>query len=205
MLALVLLGLSLGGALASRLCRSGGRPGLIRAFYLAAGGWVVFSYAAFPWVQNFLAGADDGRSRLLVAMCAFLMLPICVLSGAQFGLIGQALHGRVRHSVQSTGLLTLANTLGAAVGPLLSAFVLLPFLGGAVRGGGLPRAGYCGGDYAPLGTAAGAGGGVCRRIGVFSVRPDAQFVFPVGGGAVAGSNVGSRAGGDLRDVVLLPA
>jgi spermidine synthase len=84
-------------------------------------------------VQQLLAGADDGRSRLLVVMSAFLMLPICVLSGAQFGLIGQALHGRVRHSMQSTGLLTLANTLGAAVGPLLSAFVLLPFVG--VEGG----------------------------------------------------------------------
>lgn len=129
MLALVLLGLSIGGVLAARLCRDGGRPGLIRAFYLAAGGWVVFSYAAFPWLQALLGGADDGRSRLLVAMCAFLMLPICVLSGAQFGLIGQALHGRVRHSMQSTGLLTLANTLGATLGPLVSAFVLLPLLG----------------------------------------------------------------------------
>ncbi len=129
MLALVLAGLSIGGVIAARLCRRGSRPGLIRDSFFLAGALVILTYAAFPYWQAVVAAPGDGRSRTLVALCAFLILPICTLSGALFGLIGQSLHQVVRHPVRATGLLTLANTIGATAGPLLSAFVLLPVLG----------------------------------------------------------------------------
>jgi spermidine synthase len=57
------------------------------------------------------------------------MLPVSVASGALFTLLGEAVQARVGGDSRAAGLLTLANTAGAAVGSLLGGFVLLPLLG----------------------------------------------------------------------------
>ena len=58
-----------------------------------------------------------------------LMLPTAILSGVLFTWIGTALQAELRTAARTTGLLTLANTTGAAAGSLLAGFVLLPLLG----------------------------------------------------------------------------
>jgi spermidine synthase len=66
-------------------------------------------------------------SILLVS--AALMLPVSVLSGALFTLLGAALETELGEQSRAAGALTLANTLGAALGALAVGLALLPWLG----------------------------------------------------------------------------
>jgi len=124
LLAVVLAGIGAGGLLGGRIARAPGRsarwlPGLA----LSTGALCLALYVSFPSGPRVASwGATTGRAL-------WLMLPVSLLSGALFTLLGDAVK---RHELQETrtaGLLTLANTLGAMVGPLLAGFVLLPWLG----------------------------------------------------------------------------
>ncbi len=130
MLAVVLLGIALGGLVASVLF--GRRPGANRWAVLApllAGLGVAASYASFlsvvPPMGAIVLHTIPGYFRLAVP----LMLPVCFLSGVLFTLLGRALHAELGESTRSAGLLTLANTVGAATGALMGGFLLLPLLG----------------------------------------------------------------------------
>ena len=130
MLAVVLLGIAAGGLAASALL--GRRPEAHRWAPLPpllAGLGVVLSYASFisvvPGSGETVLTTIGGYFRLAVP----LMLPVCFLSGVLFTLLGRALQAELGESTRSAGLLTLANTLGAMAGALVSGFVLLPALG----------------------------------------------------------------------------
>ena len=58
-----------------------------------------------------------------------LMFPVALLSGLLFPLLGERLHAELGGETRSAGLLTLANTVGAALGSLIAGFILLPRLG----------------------------------------------------------------------------
>lgn len=125
-LAVVLAGIALGGVLAGRWCaRDPEAPAMAAPLACLAGAALVASFACFS--------APSGRylSRLpdIVAPAALLMLPTCVLSGMLFVLIGARLQAELRADARAAGLLTLANTLGAAAGALLAGFLLLPRIG----------------------------------------------------------------------------
>jgi MFS family permease len=57
------------------------------------------------------------------------MFPVAFLSGVLFTLLGEALKHEEERETRAAGLLTLANTTGAMLGPLLVGFVLLPTFG----------------------------------------------------------------------------
>src|SRR5260370_16345093 len=57
------------------------------------------------------------------------MFPVAFLSGALLPAIVTCVQSDVSGRMNSAGLTILFNTIGAAVGPLLAAFVLLPRLG----------------------------------------------------------------------------
>jgi len=57
------------------------------------------------------------------------MFPAALLSGALFPLIAAKIQASVGDRMNSTGIATLLNTTGAAIGPLVASFVLLPTLG----------------------------------------------------------------------------
>jgi spermidine synthase len=129
LLAVVLLGIAAGGVLASVWL--GHRPDAhawapLPAFLAGAG--VVASYAAFLTVLA-------PRASLLTTLAGYfriaapLMLPVALLSGVLFPLLGRALHVQLAAATEATGLLTLANTLGAMFGALAAGFLLLPGLG----------------------------------------------------------------------------
>jgi spermidine synthase len=133
-LAIYLLGLALGGALAARGMRS---LALSRLFALLQLAVAVSSLAAvqlFPWLPDaFLAiargSAGDwwryfGGQTALVA--AVLALP-CVLLGAVFPLATRLL--QTRDSGHATGLAYAVNTAGTLAGSLGAGFVLIPWLG----------------------------------------------------------------------------
>lgn len=117
MLSLVLLGIALGGAAAPRLAR-------VPCAWVAVGGClaVVAGYA--------LAGGSLGPEKAgLVAFAVPLMVPAAILSGALFTLLGAQLRAGSGNPQPAIGILTTANTFGAALGAALAGLVLLPRLG----------------------------------------------------------------------------
>lgn len=130
MLAVVLGGIGLGGIAASYLSRRGQLgAGAAKAVAAAAAATVVVTYAAFNPLARFLAPIQSHFALFAVLLSLFLMAPAAILSGALFTALGGELRQRIGEAGATTGVLTLANTLGAMLGSLAAAFVLLPALG----------------------------------------------------------------------------
>lgn len=130
MLAVVLLGIAAGGLVAAALLgRWTAADRWAAPVALLSGLGVAASYAFFLTVVPPM-GADLLETIVDFFRLALpLMLPVCLLSGVLFTLLGRALHSELGESTRSAGLLTLANTTGAATGALVSGFLLLPALG----------------------------------------------------------------------------
>ncbi len=130
MLAIVLAGLAIGGLLATR-CNTAG-PRLERWLTLlpmlsAAG--VVAGYLMFQWV-TLRQPALLLTSQYRFALPALgLMLPVSILSGMLFPFWGEKLYRHLNLNTAASGLLTVANTTGAALGSVVATFLLLPRLG----------------------------------------------------------------------------
>ncbi len=83
-----------------------------------------FSFAIAPHTEVLIADP-----LLVLRLSLLLMFPTSFLSGILFTFIGTSLHAQIGSETRATGLLTLANTLGGALGSLLAGFLLLPVLG----------------------------------------------------------------------------
>jgi spermidine synthase len=130
MLASVLLGIGLGSLAASLWLRR--RADAVRSLApvaLLALAATVIAYAAFQLAGRDRLVAVDWRWHVVALRALGLMLPVSVVSGVLFTLLGEAVQERVGGDVRAAGLLTLANTAGAAAGSLLGGFLLLPLLG----------------------------------------------------------------------------
>ena len=130
LLAVVLLGIGLGGLLAAAWLRH--RPHAhksLAAILCGAGLLVVSQYAGFNGLLPRLGGIYFQEPAPIAMMALFLTLPTCLLSGIAFTFLGLSLHERVGDEAAATGTLALANTLGAMLGALAAGFLLLPRLG----------------------------------------------------------------------------
>ena len=137
---------------------------------------LVLGYAGFPPVYGFLAHRLPYDSvSLLLLLSAFLMMPVCVFSGALFTALGDQLRATGMDAPTATGAVTLANTLGAMVGSLLAAFALLPALGMEVSFFGLACA-----YVAVLLAVPGAARSKLWRIAPAAAAVAALAVFPFG-------------------------
>jgi predicted membrane-bound spermidine synthase len=130
MLAVVLLGIGLGSLAASWWLRL--HPQTLRVLpglSLLAGVAIVVTYRAFDHglgdTPRFVITSDLEIAGLALR----LMLPVCLLSGALFTLMGASLRESAGEDSRAAGLLTFWNTLGAMAGALAAGFVLLPRLG----------------------------------------------------------------------------
>jgi len=127
MLAVVLAGIGLGGLLGARAAKGGWLTAVMaRRAAAAASIAVVVGYAAFGAVVHALAQHVELRAVLLAA---FVLGPTALLSGFLFTALGAQLRARMQDAGAATGVFTLANTLGAMLGSLAAAFVLLPLAG----------------------------------------------------------------------------
>jgi predicted membrane-bound spermidine synthase len=130
MLSVVLAGIALGGLFAGQWLRwdqSAHRFAVIMA--LAAGLLCTLTYAVFPTViAPFDGGLIDGFVPVLLVSIP-LMFPVSFLSGVFFTLAGSAMRREYPTATSTTGVLTFANTTGAAIGAFAGGFVLLPLLG----------------------------------------------------------------------------
>jgi predicted membrane-bound spermidine synthase len=130
MLAVVLAGIGFGGFLASRYSRLQRQDRLAAATALLSGAAAVLTLTLYA---SPAFGLELARTQtvgwIFIGRAVRLMLPVCVLSGVLFTLLGKELHTELGSETRAAGYLTLANTLGAMLGALVAGFLLVPGLG----------------------------------------------------------------------------
>lgn len=127
MLAAVLVGIALGGlAAAAWLSRVPTADRYLPAMAALCGIAVATSYAMFHLTTS---GTQIGVWPRTLWLALVMTLPTSFLSGVLFTLTGAAVQRAVTVGSRAAGFLSVANTAGGMVGPLVSAFVLLPRLG----------------------------------------------------------------------------
>jgi spermidine synthase len=131
MLAVALAGIGFGGLLAGAVFRFSARPNrILPALLLAATILVLLSYLVFPGeLISAPTGVFDLSWWQIAVLAAALMFPVALLSGVIFPCIAAEIQAGVGDRMNSTGIATLFNTTGAAIGPLIASFLLLPGLG----------------------------------------------------------------------------
>jgi spermidine synthase len=132
MLAVVLVGIGLGGIVAGAIHRQATRLNhWLPVLLLLAAIATLLSYLFFPGeAVQMPAGQINLAYWPQIALLSFaLMFPVAFLSGLLFPAIAARVQTSVGDRMNSTGLTTLFNTTGAAAGPLLASFVLLPAIG----------------------------------------------------------------------------
>jgi predicted membrane-bound spermidine synthase len=132
LLAVVLVGIALGGLSAARWLRDGRRAApALPALALSSACATLIGYAGYGTVLAALLSPGHAAAALWhVALLAVpLMLPAAWLSGVLFTGLGEAAREQLGGEARPAGLLTLANTVGGATGSLLGGFWLLPRVG----------------------------------------------------------------------------
>lgn len=130
MLGVVLAGIAAGGLAGGYWLRRAPDSARQAAPVAAAAGLTcVACYAAFPYVVAPFETLQIMAPGDILRVAVPLMLPVSVLSGAFFTLAGAGLRGSLATETETTGVLTLANTTGAALGSLAGGLILLPALG----------------------------------------------------------------------------
>ncbi|HWY40337.1 MAG TPA: fused MFS/spermidine synthase [Chthoniobacterales bacterium] len=129
MLAVVLAGIGIGGAISGSLSRVSRNA--LSILLLIAGIATLVCYEFFPVPQ---LKAGEGNFYLeawqTITFLAFaLMFPVSLISGVLFPAIASAVQERMESRMNSLGVVTLFNTVGAAIGPILAGFILLPGIG----------------------------------------------------------------------------
>lgn len=132
MLAVVLAGIGLGSISGSLIPdRVLPRRNLMPFLLLLAASATLLSYLFFPVpvrppnVPTF----DRAFAQQVGLLSLALMFPVAFLSGALLPAIATCVQSEIADRMNSTGLTILFNTVGAACGPLLAGFILLPRLG----------------------------------------------------------------------------
>jgi len=132
MLAIVLAGIGLGGAASGAFSKKITRQQtLLPILLVTAAILTLLCYIAFPvpklgeGEKNFYLESWPQIALISIA----LMFPVAFLSGVLFPAIAARVQESVPSRMNSLGVTTLFNTAGAAIGPLLAGFILLPKLG----------------------------------------------------------------------------
>ena len=132
MLAVVLAGIGLGGISFSVIPRrfASQRQAIPILLLLAAIG-TLLSYMFFPVpvLPPNIPALTSKFWQQIAQLSSALMFPVAFLSGALLPAIVTCVQSDVSGRMNSAGLTILFNTIGAAFGPLLAGFVLLPQLG----------------------------------------------------------------------------
>ena len=131
MLAVVLAGIGFGGIVAGVIHRGSGRLNdLLPVLLLLAAIAALLSYLFFPErLAQTRTGVFDLSWRVVALLSLALMFPVAFLSEILFPSLVASVQVSVGDRMNSTGITTLFNTTGAAAGPLLASFVLLPGVG----------------------------------------------------------------------------
>jgi spermidine synthase len=132
MLAVVLVGIGLGSVVSSLIPgRLVPRRSLLPVLLLLAASATLLSYLFFPVpvVSPNLPAFDRAFWQQTALLSLVLMFPVAFLSGILLPTVVTCVQSEVAGWMNSTGLTILFNTMGAALGPLIAGFILLPRLG----------------------------------------------------------------------------
>jgi len=124
--AVVLAGIAF-GALAASLLHEPER--WVRPAAACAAVLVVATYAGFNLAVKAVSPWPGELAWTAALLATFLLGPTAFLSGIVFTGLGAALRARIPEAGTATSALIVCNTLGAMLGSLLAAFVLLPLAG----------------------------------------------------------------------------
>ncbi len=130
MLAIVLAGIGLGGAVSGAFSKKM-RQSALPILLVAAAILTLLCYILFPIPK---LGENEKNFYLeswpqIALLSLALMFPVAFLSGVLFPAVAASVQESVPSRMNSLGITTLFNTAGAAIGPLLAGFVFLPKLG----------------------------------------------------------------------------
>ena len=132
MLAVVLAGIGLGGVVSGTILRRVARlREWLSIFLMLAAIAALLSYLFFPIPAlpvGILSYYLESWQKIAWLSLA-LMFPVAFLSGMLFPSIVALVQSSVESRINSVGITTLFNTSGAAAGPLIASFVLLPSIG----------------------------------------------------------------------------
>lgn len=130
MLAVVLGGIALGGLAGGLWLRRDPEAFRFAAIVsLAAGLCCALGYAGFPLVVAPFGNREITGFIGVLRVSVPLILPVALLSGISFTLVGAALRRDYPSAAVTAGSLTFANTTGAGLGAFAGGFLLLPSLG----------------------------------------------------------------------------
>jgi spermidine synthase len=131
MLAVVLAGIGFGAIVAGAIHRRSTRLNhLLPVLLLLAAIATLLCYLFFPEnLAQSRTGIFDFSWRAVALVSIALMFPVALLSGILFPSLAAKVQASMGDRMNSTGITTLFNTAGSAVGPLLASFVLLPSVG----------------------------------------------------------------------------
>jgi len=129
MLSVVLMGIGLGGILASFLSRLRLKASLSLIAMLSGATSVILYMAFNPAIAENSTNLLAHKWFDVFSLTFSMAFPVSLLSGILFTVIGDALHEEIGEEIKATGLLTMANTVGAMLGPIVAGFFLLPVVG----------------------------------------------------------------------------
>lgn len=136
-LAIYLVGIALGAALATRLLRHVRAPvalfGALQGLLAAAVALGSRLFERLPyWQADAIAWSMGSTARLLLGeawIAARIILPPALLLGALFPTAVAIYQRRGREAGASVGAIYAANTVGSILGSLATAFLLIPWIG----------------------------------------------------------------------------
>ncbi len=136
-LAIYLVGIALGAAAAVRLLRHVKAPvalfGILQGLLAAAVALGSLQFNSLPhWEATAIAGSMGSTWRLLLGevwIAARIILPAALVLGALFPTAVAVYQLKRREAGASVGTIYAANTIGSIAGSLLTAFLLIPWIG----------------------------------------------------------------------------
>ena len=129
MLAVVLAGIAVGGLAAGRLFQRDDRAyRWLRHVTAASAALVVLTYWGYDFFSVY-GELQDTTTLAFIGFATFLMFPVAALSGVAFTMVNRAVKDEFGSSARTAGIATLSNTIGAMLGSLGAAFILLPIAG----------------------------------------------------------------------------
>lgn len=129
MLGVVLAGIGVGGLAGAAILRIKDGDLAVPLAASLSGALVIGCYTVFTSPAFGFAPGYGGGALVSLWRGVRLMLPVSLLSGVVFTLLGHRLRRLVEPDSRAAGMLTLANTTGAMFGALLGGLALLPGLG----------------------------------------------------------------------------
>lgn len=130
MLSIVLAGIGMGGLLAAPLSKHRKINNWLPVLLVSAGVVTVICYLVFP-VPTYRPeeGYYIEAWQSVAVLAAALIFPVALISGIVFPLVLGRVYEQFGEATRTAGMTLLFNTVGAALGPLIAAFLLLPRFG----------------------------------------------------------------------------